>query len=204
LYAIHFQPDKSFLLKTSIMEKEKEIKNPWTILSSEEKYDNKWINLTEYQVINPGGGRGIYGKVHFKNTAIGVVPVDDALNTWLVGQFRFTLNEWTWEIPEGGGPSDQSPLEAAKRELKEETGLTAARWKQIVKLHTSNSVTDEVGYIFLAQDISHGESTPEETEADMKVWRLPLKDAVKMVEEQKITDGLSIMGLLMVARMMGI
>jgi 8-oxo-dGTP pyrophosphatase MutT (NUDIX family) len=186
------------------MEKKDEIKNPWVTLSQEEKYENPWIKVTEYQVINPGGGKGIYGKVHFKNKAIGVVPIDDELNTWLVGQFRFTLNEWSWEIPEGGGPAGQTPLEAAQRELKEETGLLAKQWTKILKFHTSNSVTDEVGYLFMAEQLTHGEQTPEETEADLKVWKLPLRDAIKMIEEEKITDSLSVMGLLMVARLKGI
>jgi 8-oxo-dGTP pyrophosphatase MutT (NUDIX family) len=181
-----------------------EIKNPWTTLSGEDKYENRWIKVTEYQVINPGGGRGIYGKVHFKNTAIGIVPVDEELNTWLVGQFRYTLNEWSWEIPEGGGPPGEPALLSAQRELKEETGLTASRWKQIVKLHTSNSVTDEVGYIFLAEGLEQGDSQLEDTEADLKVWKLPLKEALQMVTEGKITDGLSVMGLLMTARLKGI
>src|SRR5258708_12193243 len=87
--------------------------NPWTILSQQDIYDNKWIGLTEYQVINPGGGKGIYGKVHFKNLAIGVLPLDEKGNIWLVGQYRFTLNQYTWEIPEGGGemgvPAFKSP-----------------------------------------------------------------------------------------------
>jgi len=186
------------------MKKDDEIKNPWTILSSAEKYDNPWINVTEYQVINPGGGKGIYGKVHFKNTAIGVIPIDNDLNTWLVGQFRFTLNEWSWEIPEGGGAAAQSPLIAAQRELKEETGLTASRWTEILRLHTSNSVTDELGYIFMAEDLQHGESNLEETEADLQVWKLPLSDAIRMAIEGKITDSLSIMALLMAGRLKGI
>lgn len=186
------------------MEKSGEIKNPWVTLSEEEKYENQWIKVTEYKVINPGGGKGIYGKVHFKNTAIGIVPVDDQLNTWLVGQFRFTLNEWSWEIPEGGGPPGQSPMEAAMRELKEETGLTASKWSKMLKLHTSNSVTDECGYVFLAEDLTAGENLLEESEADLKVWKLPLKDAIKMVEEEKITDSLSVMGLLMAGRLKGI
>jgi 8-oxo-dGTP pyrophosphatase MutT (NUDIX family) len=181
-----------------------EIKNPWTTISGEEKYNNPWISVTEYQVINPGGGKGIYGKVHFKNTAIGVIPVDKDLNTWLVGQFRYTLNEWSWEIPEGGGPAGQSPIEAAKRELHEETGLKASRWTQILRLHTSNSVTDEEGFIFLAEDIEAGKNEPEESEADMKVWKLPLRDALEMAISGKITDSISIMALLMVARMKGI
>ena len=182
-----------------------EIKNPWKTLSGEMKYDNPWITVTEYQVINPGGGRGIYGKVHFKNKAIGVIPVDNELNTWLVGQFRYTLNEWHWEIPEGGGPKNQTPLEAAKRELLEETGLKAAKWTQIIRLHTSNSVTDEEGFIFLAENLETGAGNElEETEADLKVWKLPLHEALQMVIDGKITDSMSVMGLLMVARLKGI
>jgi 8-oxo-dGTP pyrophosphatase MutT (NUDIX family) len=186
------------------MIKPEEMKNPWVTLSGEEKYDNKWINVTEYKVINPGGGKGIYGKVHFKNKAIGIVPLDDDLNTWLVGQYRYTLDEWSWEIPEGGGPMNQSPLEAAKRELKEETGLTAQLWTPLLRLHTSNSVTDEKGFLFMAEELEMGESALEESEADLKIWKLPLHEAVEMVIDGKITDSLSIMGLLMVARIKGI
>lgn len=176
-------------------------KNPWTTLSASEKYDNRWINVTEYQVINPAGGSGIYGKVHFKNKAIGIVPLDDDLNTWLVGQFRYTLNEWSWEIPEGGGAVDQPALESAKRELKEETGLTAARWTEIARVHLSNSVTDEEGFLFLAEGLAIGTNALEETEADMKVWKLPFKKALEMVMAGEITDSLSVMGLLKVARL---
>ena len=183
---------------------EKEIKNPWITLSEAVKYDNPWITVTEYQVINPSGGKGIYGKVHFKNFAIGIIPVDKDLNTWLVGQYRYTLNAWHWEIPEGGGPLSQDALESAKRELREETGLIAGSWSEIMRLHTSNSVTDEVGHIFLAEDLKEGASAPEETEADLKVWKLPLQEALGMVLEGKITDSMSIMAILKVARMKGI
>jgi 8-oxo-dGTP pyrophosphatase MutT (NUDIX family) len=181
-----------------------EIKNPWTTLSGEVKYDNPWITVTEYQVINPSGGRGIYGKVHFKNKAIGIIPVDKDLNTWLVGQYRYTLDQWHWEIPEGGGPLTDAPVESAKRELREETGLIARSWSEVVHLHTSNSVTDEEGHIFLAEDLEEGESALEETEADLKVWKLPLRDALQMVLDGKITDSMSVMAILKVARMKGI
>lgn len=168
------------------------------------KYDNPWITVTEYQVINPSGGKGIYGKIHFKNKAIGIVALDKDLNTWLVGQFRYTLNAWHWEIPEGGGPPDQEPLASAQRELREETGLIARRWTEIIHLHTSNSVTDEEGFVFLAEDLEEGISALEETEADLKVWKLPLKDALQMVLDGKITDSISVMALLKVARMFNI
>ncbi|HEY9489355.1 MAG TPA: NUDIX hydrolase, partial [Chryseosolibacter sp.] len=172
-----------------------DVKNPWTTLSGEVQYDNPWITVTEFQVINPSGGKGIYGKVHFKNKAIGIIPIDKDLNTWLVGQYRYTLNAWHWEIPEGGGPLNQEPLASAKRELKEETGLSARSWSEIIHLHTSNSVTDEEGHIFLAEDLEEGESSLEATEADLKVWKLPLKDALQMVLDGKITDSMSVMAI---------
>ncbi|MEX2235539.1 MAG: NUDIX hydrolase [Cyclobacteriaceae bacterium] len=181
-----------------------EIKNPWTTISGDTKYDNPWITVTEYQVINPSGGKGIYGKVHFKNKAIGIIALDKDLNTWLVGQYRYTLNAWHWEIPEGGGPLNQDPLESAQRELREETGLTGGLWSEIIHLHTSNSVTDEEGHIFLAEDPEEGNNSLEETEADLKVWKLPFKEALDMVLHGKITDSMSIMAILKVARMKGI
>lgn len=183
---------------------EEEVKNPWTTLSGEVKYDNPWITVTEYQVINPSGKKGIYGKVHFKNKAIGIIPLDRELNTWLVGQYRYTLDAWHWEIPEGGGPIEDDPLVSAQRELKEETGLTGRSWSEIVHLHTSNSVTDEEGFIYLAEDLEEGSSDPEDTEADLKVWKLPLREALQMVLDGKITDSMSVTGILKVARMKGL
>src|SRR5436190_15196823 len=150
----------------------------WTTHSSEVKYDNKWINVTEYTVTNPSGKPGIYGKIHFKNKAIGIIPIDKDGNTWLVGQWRFPLNEWSWEIPEGGGPTGIDPLDAAKRELKEETGLTAKKWEMIQRVHLSNSVCDEEGFLFLAEDLEEGAHDREETEADMIVRKLPFMEAL--------------------------
>jgi 8-oxo-dGTP pyrophosphatase MutT (NUDIX family) len=155
-------------------------------------------------VINPAGGKGIYGKVHFKNTAIGIIPLDHENNTWLVGQHRYVLNEWSWEIPEGGGPSGKSTLESAQRELLEETGLKAKLWKEILKAHLSNSVSDEVGFVFLAQGLTEGAHEREATEADMKVWKLPFKEALDMVMKGKITDSLSVMGILKVSKLLNL
>ena len=195
---------------SSIQNPESSIQKPassspqWQTLSSEEKYDNRWIQVTEFQVINPAGKPGIYGKVHYKNKAIGIVPLDADGYTWLVGQHRYTLNEWSWEIPEGGGALDADPLASAQRELKEETGLTANRWTLIVRTHLSNSVSDEEGFIFLAEELSPGSNQLEDTEADLQVWRLPFTEALQMVLTGKITDSLSIMGILHVARTKGL
>src|SRR5687767_506996 len=115
-----------------------ETENPWQVISSESIYDNQWINLTEHQVINPGGGKGIYGQVHFKNLAIGIVVLDEEDHTWLVGQYRFPLNQYSWEIPAGGCPLHSDPVTTAKRELLEETGMTADSWTEIQQMHLSN------------------------------------------------------------------
>lgn len=165
--------------------------NPWTVLSEKQVYDNKWIRLTEYDVINPGGGKGIYGKVHFKNLAIGIVPIDEEWHTWLVGQYRFTLDRYSWEIPEGGGPLEIDPLESAKRELLEETGLEATEWTPIMNMHLSNSVTDEYAIIYLARGLKQGVATPEETE-QLQVKRIPFEEAWQMVENGSITDAMSV------------
>ena len=172
-----------------------ETHNPWRTLSTEVKYHNPWISVREDQVLHPGGGRGIYGVVSMKNKALGIVPVDADGNTWLVGQYRYPLNEYSWEIPMGGGLLEHDILESAQRELKEETGLTAARWTRIARLHTSNSVTDEEGFVYLAEDLTAGEVEPEETE-DLRLWKLPLAEAIRMVMDDRITDGVSVAGLL--------
>ena len=135
--------------------------------------------------------------MHFKNKAIGIVPIDEDGNTWLVGQYRYTLDEYSWEIPMGGGPENEDILEAAKRELKEETGLIASEWQNILKIHTSNSVTDEEGFIFLAKGLEQGETEFEETEK-LEIKKLPFIEAVQMVMNGEITDSLSIAGLLKV------
>lgn len=172
-----------------------ESNNPWTILDSEVKYENNWIKVFHHNVLNPNGGKGIYGTVHFKNIAIGIIPIDKDGNTWLVGQYRFPIEEYSWEIPEGGGPEGEDILESAKRELLEETGLIAGKWTEISKLHTSNSVCREVSYIFLAEDLIQTDSQPEETE-QLQIRKLPIQEAYQMVLDDKITDSISVAGIL--------
>lgn len=174
--------------------------NPWKVLGEKKMYDNPWISLTEYNVLNPSGGKGIYGKVHFKNLAIGVLPLDAQLNTWLVGQYRFPLNQYSWEIPEGGGSMDVEPLESARRELLEETGLVAAEWSPLIEMHLSNSVSDEHAIIFLARNLTQQEAEPEETE-QLQIKKVSFEETYQMVEKGMITDSMSVAAILKVKLM---
>ncbi|MEM6641769.1 MAG: NUDIX hydrolase [Bacteroidota bacterium] len=176
--------------------------NPWTTHASKEIYSNPWIQVTEHDVTNPGGGKSLYGKVHFKAYAIGIIPLDKNGNTWLVGQHRYPLNEYSWEIPMGGGPLEIPTVESAKRELKEETGLSARKWESLCKIHLSNSVSDEVGYAFLAQELTQGETEFEETE-QLDIWKIPFSEVVQMVENGEITDSLSVAAIYRLARLKG-
>ncbi len=173
------------------------MKNPWQTLSVEQVYDNPWIGVTHRKVLTPAQTKGIYGKVHFKNMAIGIVPLDANHNTWLVGQYRYTLDQYTWEIPEGGCPLGTSPLATAKRELQEETGMKAEEWTKLLELHTSNSVTDETGVAYIAQGLTFGEATPEETE-ELQLRKLPFAEAFDMVMQGEITDALSMLAIMKV------
>lgn len=178
-----------------------ELHNPWQVLSEKKIYENRWISLTEFDVINPSGGKGIYGKVHFQNIATGALPLDKDLNTYLVGQYRFTINRYSWEIPEGGGAFGVDPLESARRELLEETGLVASEWTKIVEMHLSNSVTDEYAVVYLARNLSQQTASPEETE-QLQVKKLSFKEACQMVESGEITDAMSVAAILKVKLML--
>lgn len=170
----------------------------WRRLSSKLVYENPWIRLFHEEVKTPSGADGIYGRVSFKGTAVGVVPLDEFGNTWLVKQSRYTLNQFTWEIPEGGAAQGEESLLCAQRELEEEAGLCARSWRELMTLHTSNSVTDEVAIVYVATDLHPGVQKLDASE-DIEVRKLPLTDAVAMVLRGEITDAISVAALLRVA-----
>ena len=165
--------------------------NPWETKSSKSVYENNWIEVSHREVLTPSGTNGIYGKVHFKNVAIGIIPLDKEGNTWIVGQYRYTLNQYSWEIVEGGGALNEPLLDAAKRELLEETGITASTWTPVLEMHLSNSVSDEYGVAFLASDLRFGVAEPEETE-QLQVRKLPFEEVYQMAMRGEITDALSL------------
>jgi len=176
--------------------------NPWQTIGSREIYENAWITLREDAVIRPDGAPGIYGVVHMKNKAIGIVPIDADDHIYLVGQFRYTLDRYSWEIPEGGGPEDEDALTSAQRELLEETGLIAANWQQLGIAHLSNSVTDEEATYFLATELTQHEAQPEGTE-ELQVMRVPFSEALRMAQQGEITDSMSVIGILQYALLRG-
>ena len=172
------------------------MQNPWTKLSSKTIYKNEWIRLREDQVITPTGTKGIYGVVETK-PAIGVIPLTEDLQTYLVGQYRYTLDVYSWEIPEGGGLDGEDILAGAQRELLEETGLTAKKWTYLDTMYTSNSITNEIGYLYLAEELTEGEARPDHTE-DLQIRKLPFMEAWDMVLKNEIKDSLAVIGLMRV------
>ncbi len=169
-------------------------KNPWKLVSRQKLFENPWFSVEEDQVINPAGRKVSYGKVLFSNVAVGIVAMDEEDNIWLVGQTRYVPDVYSWEIPMGGSPIGEDLLTTAKRELKEETGLTAESWTPLLHVHTSNSVTDEEGYVYVAKNLQFGETAFEESE-DITVKKVPLKHAIHMASEGQITDAISVAAL---------
>lgn len=174
-------------------------RNPWTTHSSDVVYDNPWIEVTHRRVTTPSNTPGVYGVVHFKNLAVAVVPIDEDDHTWLVGQYRYSIDRYSWEIPEGGGSLDEDPVDAARRELREECGLEAAELELIATAELSNSVTDEQAHIYIATGLSTTAKDPDDTE-ELAVRRVPVDEAIRMVADREITDALSQIALLHVAR----
>ncbi len=173
-------------------------RSPWRRNTRTVAYENRWLTLWHDQVFRPDGTPGVYGVVHFANLAVGVVAIDTEDRVVLVGQHRYTLDAWSWEIPEGGVPPDEDPAAGAARELREETGLVAATWRELARVHLSNSVTDEAGILYLATDLAEGAAAPEETEV-LEVWRVPFQEALAMTLDGRITDSLSVVALQRVA-----
>ena len=174
--------------------------NPWKTKRTRAIYQNQWISVREDIVEKPGGGEGIYGVVSMRQFAVGVVPLHDDGTVTLVGQWRYTMNEYSWEIPEGGCPKGELLLDCARRELREETGLVADSVEPLGgEVHLSNSVSDERGWLFVATGLTQGESALEDTE-QIETKRVPLQEAVEMVVRGEINDGLSVMALLLLER----
>jgi ADP-ribose pyrophosphatase len=169
--------------------------NPWLTKTTQTVYESAWIKVSKSDVLNPAGNPAIYSVVHFKNLAIGILAIDKEYNIWLVGQYRYPVSEYSWEIPEGGGKPDVDPVESAARELKEEAGIIAQNYTEFMRLHLSNSATDELAITYLATGLSFEEAEPEESEV-LQIKKLHLNEAFTWVMQGKITDAISVAAIL--------
>jgi 8-oxo-dGTP pyrophosphatase MutT (NUDIX family) len=168
---------------------------PWRRRSRTTAYANPWIEVLHDEVDRPDGSPGIYGLVHFRRLAVGVVVVADDGRILLVGQHRYALDEYSWEIPEGGVDPGETPEAGARRELAEETGFEAAEWRELLRLSPSNSVTDERGLVFVATGLRAGTSSPEPSE-DLAVRWATLDEVLAEIDAGEIHDILTIAGVL--------
>lgn len=171
------------------------MKSPWRTLDKTVVYENPWIRVEEHNVLNPAGNPGIYGTVNFKNRAVAIVPLFENGDTLIVGQFRYPLNAYHWEVPMGGAPENEAMLDCAQRELKEETGYTAKQWQLILTSHLSTCITQEEGVAYVATDLKPGFAEPEETE-DIATKRIAFQTVFEMAMDGRITDGLSVNAIL--------
>jgi 8-oxo-dGTP pyrophosphatase MutT (NUDIX family) len=168
---------------------------PWTRRAVALRYENPWITVEHHDVLTPGGTEGVYGVVRFKNLAIGIIPLEENGDTWLVGQYRYPHASYSWEIPEGGGKIGVDPLVSAQRELAEEVGLSARRWNLLLEMDLSNSVTDEQCLIYVARDLTPCASHPDDTE-QLALRRLPFAELHRGVMAGLFRDSLTVAGVL--------
>ncbi len=189
----------SFLIDIPADEIEGVQVGPWVRRSSSVPYTNPWIQVEHHEVTDPAGRTGIYGVVRFRHIALGCVPLHDDGTVTLVGQHRYPLDMWSWEIPEGGGGKDLEPVEEMKRELREEAGLTAKEWIPLGNLQPSNSVTDEQAILWLARGLTEVKNQLDSTEGDLQVKRIPFQEAVEMALDGRLTDAISVAALVRAA-----
>lgn len=175
--------------------------NPWRRRGTRQIYENPWFAVEEHRVLRPDGAPGIYGVVKPARLALGIVALDRAGYTYLVGQYRYPLDRYSWEIPEGGGDPRADPVAEAARELKEETGLTASDWRLIQTLHTSNCFTSETALIYLARELEPGTPAPDASER-LQVARLPFAAALELAAGGLISDAMSVAAIFRVAQLL--
>lgn len=168
---------------------------PWRVHCERVAYRNPWIRVVEHEVTHPDGSPGQYGVVEFANLAVGVLPLNEEGETVLVGQHRFALSRYSWELPEGGGDPDTPPEETAARELAEETGCRASHFEPFLDVFTSNSVTNERAVGFIATGLTSGHAAPDPTEVLETRW-LPFGELLDLVMRGEITDAFTVMMVL--------
>lgn len=175
-------------------------RGPWTTLNEELRYETPWIAVSHHDILDPSGAQGIYGVIHFKNIALGIVPLDEEMNTWIVGQYRYPIQAYSWEIPEGGGRRDIAPIESAQRELREEAGIEATDWTEILRMDLSNSASDEHAIIYLARGLTFHAPRPDHDE-ELTLRKLPFAELYAMVKRGEVRDSLTVAAVMRIELM---
>jgi 8-oxo-dGTP pyrophosphatase MutT (NUDIX family) len=170
------------------------VNGPWIRRSRRVAYANAWVTVWHDEVTRPDGAPGVYGVVHFANLAAGVLAIDERDRVLLVGQHRYALDAYSWEIPEGGVPDGETALEGARRELQEETGVDATDWRELARVHLSNSVSDELAVLFLATELTSGDARPDGTEDLVLRWT-PFAEVLEMILDGRITDAMTVIAV---------
>lgn len=168
--------------------------NPWTVRAVTQPFANDWFRIDSHAVVHPGGAEGVYSVIRARRLAVGVLPIEADGSVHLVGQWRFPLARYSWEMPEGGADPGEDARACAARELAEETGMTAAALTPILEMDMSNSLSDERAVIFLALGLTPGEARPEATEV-LKRRRAPFLDALALAADGRIRDSMTVAAL---------
>ncbi len=169
--------------------------NPWTLKRKTQPFENAWFRIDAHEVVRPDGADGTYDVIRIRRLAVGVLPIDADGAVHLVGQWRFPLERYSWEMPEGGAEPGEDALECAKRELEEETGLSARTYQRILEMDLSNSLTDETAVIFIATDLTPGVASPEGTEV-LERRTASFAEVLSRVVDGRIRDSLTVAAVL--------
>ena len=173
-------------------------KGDWQQLKRTKIYENPWVTLYEDDVITPAQTKSSYSIIDFKNKAAAAIPIDSEGYTWLVGQYRYSLNKYSWELPMGGSANAEDVLLGAQRELREETGISAKKWTEILRFDMIQSIGKEEAIVYVAQELSFGKLETEDTE-ELQLMRIHLNDAISMALNGEISDSISLAGLFKLA-----
>ena len=176
--------------------------NPWTTKSSHIVYENRWIRVREDEVIRPDGHPGIYGVVEVP-ASVGIIAINQKDHVVLVGQWRYTLNRYLWEIPRGGSDGHPDLLAVAQRELAEEAGVEAEHWEPLGTVDVCTGVTTDIQHLFLATGLRPSEAHHDAEEQIDVAWH-PFEQVLDMVMDGRITEVCSVAAILKVARLRGI
>jgi 8-oxo-dGTP pyrophosphatase MutT (NUDIX family) len=174
--------------------------NPWVVTAQKRGFENDWFVIDEHEAINPAGKPARYDVIRPRRLAVGVVPLEADGSVHLIGQWRFPLKRYSWEIPEGGAEFGEDAESGVRRELAEEAGVSAGRLVKILEMDLSNSLTDESCVLFLATDLSPAAGEPDDVEV-LRRRTAPFGEVLARIQDGRIRDSLTVAAMLRVHHM---